>query len=48
MKIILILFILFITTITFSQKGELFNNEVIRFQLPVKNDTIEFWWQILF
>ena len=42
MKITLFLFILFISSIIFSQQRELFNNEVIRFQLPVKNDTIEF------
>ena len=42
MKSIIIIPLLFITSITFSQTRELFNNEVIRFQLPVKNDTIEF------
>ena len=42
MKHLLFNALLFISLFSFSQKGELFNNEVIRFQLPVKNDTIEF------
>ena len=42
MKNLLFNALMFVSLYSFSQTRELFNNEVIRFHLPVKNDTIEF------
>ena len=42
MKNLLFNAFMFVSLFSFSQTRELFNNEVIRFNLPVKNDTIEF------
>ncbi len=42
MKNLLFNTFMFVSLFSFSQTRELFNNEVIRFNLPVKNDTIEF------
>lgn len=42
MKNLLFNALMFVSLYSFSQTRELFNNEVFRFHLPVKNDTIEF------